>query len=153
MGRFGARLHRLTGVEAASLATQQVFFIELAVFTMMVATQDRAAVGEFLQLPQFIDVAIPRGGAELIRRVSAEAQMPVIKHFDGNCHVYVDESADLEMARRITALILLQPALDPQPRLDVRRAVDLRPLHWQHGRFERSQHGAQSVHLRHGSRQ
>ncbi|HND51241.1 MAG TPA: glutamate-5-semialdehyde dehydrogenase [Pirellulaceae bacterium] len=68
----------------------------------MVATQDRAAVGEFLQLPQYIDVAIPRGGAELIRRVSAEAQMPVIKHFDGNCHVYVDASADLEMARRVT---------------------------------------------------
>jgi glutamate-5-semialdehyde dehydrogenase len=51
---------------------------------------------------EFIDVAIPRGGEGLIRRVAAEATMPVIKHFDGNCHVYVDEFADLEMATAIT---------------------------------------------------
>ncbi len=56
----------------------------------LVATTDRAAVGHFLQLPEYIDVAIPRGGEGLIRRVVAEATMPVIKHFDGNCHVYVD---------------------------------------------------------------
>lgn len=67
----------------------------------LVDTTDRAAVGEFLRMPQFIDVAIPRGGESLIRRVSAEAKMPVIKHFDGNCHVYVDASADLAMARDI----------------------------------------------------
>jgi glutamate-5-semialdehyde dehydrogenase len=67
----------------------------------LVSTIDRAAVGEFLRMPEFIDVAIPRGGESLIRRVSAEAKMPVIKHFDGNCHVYVDASADLEMAREI----------------------------------------------------
>ncbi len=67
----------------------------------MVSTTDREAVGKFLALPQYIDVAIPRGGEGLIRRVVAEAQMPVIKHFDGNCHVYVDASADLEMARDI----------------------------------------------------
>ena len=68
----------------------------------LVETADRTAVGHFLALPQYIDVAIPRGGESLIRRVAAEAQMPVIKHFTGNCHVYVDRSADLEMAERIT---------------------------------------------------
>jgi len=68
----------------------------------LVATTDREAVGHFLQLPQYIDVAIPRGGASLIRRVTAEARMPVIKHFDGNCHVYVDATADLAMALEIT---------------------------------------------------
>jgi len=67
----------------------------------LVATTDREAVGKFLALPQYIDVAIPRGGEGLIRRVAAEAQMPVIKHFNGNCHVYVDASADLEMAEQI----------------------------------------------------
>jgi glutamate-5-semialdehyde dehydrogenase len=68
----------------------------------LVATPDRAAVGHFLRLHRFIDVAIPRGGAGLIRRVAAEATMPVIKHFDGNCHVFVDEAADLDMAVEIT---------------------------------------------------
>ena len=67
----------------------------------LVATTDRAAVGEFLSLGQWIDVAIPRGGEGLIRRVTAEATMPVIKHYDGNCHVYVDESADIAMASDI----------------------------------------------------
>ena len=67
----------------------------------MVSTIDRAAVGAFLGLPEFIDVAIPRGGESLIRRVAAEAKMPVIKHFDGNCHVFVDASAQLDMAERI----------------------------------------------------
>ena len=67
----------------------------------LVDTTDRAAVGHFLSLAQYIDVAIPRGGESLIRRVAAEAKMPVIKHFDGNCHVYVDASADLAMAERI----------------------------------------------------
>jgi glutamate-5-semialdehyde dehydrogenase len=59
-------------------------------------------VGHFLALDKYIDVAIPRGGESLIRRVAAEATMPVIKHFTGNCHVYVDRAADLEMAERIT---------------------------------------------------
>jgi glutamate-5-semialdehyde dehydrogenase len=67
----------------------------------LVSTTDRDAVGKFLALPQYIDVAIPRGGEGLIRRVVAEAQMPVIKHFSGNCHVYVDASADLDMAEQI----------------------------------------------------
>ena len=68
----------------------------------LVETADRAAVGHFLSLPELIDVAIPRGGESLIRRVAEEARMPVIKHFTGNCHVYVDRSADLAMAERIT---------------------------------------------------
>lgn len=67
----------------------------------LVETPDRAAVGHFLSLPQYIDVAIPRGGESLIRRVTAEAKMPVIKHFDGNCHVYIDQFADVEMAERV----------------------------------------------------
>ncbi|MCA9137797.1 MAG: glutamate-5-semialdehyde dehydrogenase [Planctomycetales bacterium] len=67
----------------------------------LVSTIDRAAVGEFLSLGHLIDVAIPRGGESLIRRVSAEATMPVIKHYDGNCHVYIDQSADILMASDI----------------------------------------------------
>lgn len=67
----------------------------------LVSTPDRAAVGEFLKLADQIDVTIPRGGESLIRRVAAEATMPVIKHYDGNCHVYVDASADPEKAVRI----------------------------------------------------
>jgi glutamate-5-semialdehyde dehydrogenase len=67
----------------------------------LVSTTDRAAVGKFLAMPKYIDLAIPRGGEGLIRRVAAEAQMPVIKHFTGNCHVYIDAAADLDMAREI----------------------------------------------------
>src|SRR5947208_3003958 len=67
----------------------------------LVSTTDRAAVGKFLAMPQYIDLAIPRGGEGLIRRVAAEAKMPVIKHFTGNCHVYVDAAADLAMAEQI----------------------------------------------------
>ena len=66
-----------------------------------VAPPDRDAVGHFLSLSEFIDVAIPRGGEGLIRRVAAEAKMPVIKHFAGNCHVYVDADADLKLAAAI----------------------------------------------------
>ena len=67
----------------------------------LVSVADREAVGHFLALPEWIDLAIPRGGEGLIRRVAAEAEMPVIKHFSGNCHVYVDASADLKMAESI----------------------------------------------------
>jgi glutamate-5-semialdehyde dehydrogenase len=67
----------------------------------MVEMLDREAVGELLKLSEFIDLVIPRGGESLVRRVTAEARMPVLKHYDGNCHVYVDEHADLEMALRI----------------------------------------------------
>ncbi|QEG39511.1 glutamate-5-semialdehyde dehydrogenase [Roseimaritima ulvae] len=68
----------------------------------LVDTADRAAVGHFLKMDDAIDVTIPRGGEGLIRRVASEATMPVIKHFHGNCHVYVDAAADLQMAVRIT---------------------------------------------------
>ncbi len=67
----------------------------------LVATTDRAAVGHLLRLNEYIDLAIPRGGESLIRRVAAEATMPVLKHYLGNCHVYVDRAADLDMAERI----------------------------------------------------
>ncbi len=67
----------------------------------LVSTTDRAAVGCLLRMPEYIDLCIPRGGESLIRRVSEEARMPVIKHFAGNCHVYLDESAEPEMAERI----------------------------------------------------
>lgn len=68
----------------------------------LVGTTDRAAVGHFLALADYIDVAIPRGGEGLIRRVSAEAKMPVIKHFAGNCHVYLDRAADPDLAETLT---------------------------------------------------
>jgi len=67
----------------------------------LVATADREAVGHFLNLPEYINVAIPRGGEGLIRRVTAEAKMPVIKHYAGNCHVYLDKSADADMAESL----------------------------------------------------
>jgi glutamate-5-semialdehyde dehydrogenase len=67
----------------------------------LVGTSDRAAVGHLLKLNQFIDLAIPRGGESLIRRVAAEATMPVLKHYNGNCHVYIEKSADPESAERI----------------------------------------------------
>ena len=67
----------------------------------VVPTTDREAVGYLLALPEFIDLAIPRGGEGLIRRVAAEAKMPVLKHYHGNCHVYVDADADPDKAIRI----------------------------------------------------
>jgi glutamate-5-semialdehyde dehydrogenase len=67
----------------------------------LVSTTDRAAVGKFLAMPEYIDLAIPRGGEGLIRRVAEEAKMPVIKHFTGNCHVYIDAAANLDMAHQI----------------------------------------------------
>src|SRR5205814_25799 len=67
----------------------------------LVSTTDRAAVGKFLAMPEYIDLAIPRGGEGLIRRVAEEAKMTVIKHFTGNCPVYVDAADDLKMAREL----------------------------------------------------
>jgi glutamate-5-semialdehyde dehydrogenase len=67
----------------------------------LVDRADRQLVNELLSLSQYIDLAIPRGGEGLIRAVAESATMPVIKHFNGNCHVYIDESADLDMAERI----------------------------------------------------
>ncbi len=68
----------------------------------LVQTTDRAAVGRLITMPQYVDVIIPRGGKGLIERISAEARVPVIKHLDGNCHVYVDDPVDLELALKVT---------------------------------------------------
>ncbi len=67
----------------------------------LVQTTDREAVGHLIAMPQFVDVIIPRGGKGLIERVSRDAKVPVIKHLDGNCHVYVDDPCDMAMALRI----------------------------------------------------
>ncbi|MEQ8515149.1 MAG: glutamate-5-semialdehyde dehydrogenase, partial [Chromatocurvus sp.] len=67
----------------------------------VVDTADRAAVGHLICMPEFVDVIVPRGGKGLIERISAESRVPVIKHLDGICHVYVDEGADLDMAEAI----------------------------------------------------
>jgi len=67
----------------------------------LLPTRDRAAVSMMLTMPQYIDIIVPRGGKGLIERVQNESRVPVIAHLDGNCHVYVDGSADLAMARNI----------------------------------------------------
>jgi glutamate-5-semialdehyde dehydrogenase len=77
------------GLEAAGLPATAV---------QVVATTDRAAVGAMITNPEHIDVIIPRGGKGLIERISADARVPVIKHLDGNCHVYVDDEADPDKA-------------------------------------------------------
>ena len=64
----------------------------------LVPTTDRAAVGELITMNKYIDVIIPRGGLSLTSRIATEATIPVIKHLDGNCHVYIDETADRRMA-------------------------------------------------------
>jgi len=64
----------------------------------VVATTDRAAVGELITMKEFVDVIVPRGGKSLIARISDEAKVPVIKHLDGICHVYIDDQADLQKA-------------------------------------------------------
>lgn len=67
----------------------------------VVETTDRDAVGELITMPKFVDVIIPRGGKSLIERISQNASVPVIKHLDGICHVYIDDSADYEKAIRV----------------------------------------------------
>ncbi|MDD2611018.1 MAG: glutamate-5-semialdehyde dehydrogenase [Giesbergeria sp.] len=67
----------------------------------LVATTDREAVGQLIAMPQYVDVIIPRGGKGLIERISRDAKVPVIKHLDGNCHTYVDDSADVALALRV----------------------------------------------------
>ncbi|ABE46467.1 glutamate-5-semialdehyde dehydrogenase [Polaromonas sp. JS666] len=67
----------------------------------LVPTTDREAVGLLIAMPQYVDVIIPRGGKGLIERISREAKVPVIKHLDGNCHVYVDDPCDIDMAVRV----------------------------------------------------
>jgi glutamate-5-semialdehyde dehydrogenase len=77
------------GLEQAGLPQHAVQIVE---------TTDRAAVGELITLKEFVDVIVPRGGKSLIERISAEATIPVIKHLDGICHVYIDAKADIEKA-------------------------------------------------------
>ncbi len=80
------------GLAAAGLPPDAVQVIE---------TTDRAAVGAMITLPEYIDVIVPRGGKGLIERIAKEATVPVIKHLDGICHVYIDDEADLDQAIRI----------------------------------------------------
>ena len=80
------------GLAAANLPATGIQVLE---------TTDRAAVGELITMKAYVDVIVPRGGKGLIERVSNEARIPVIKHLDGNCHVYVDDDADFEKALRI----------------------------------------------------
>jgi glutamate-5-semialdehyde dehydrogenase len=80
------------GLAAANLPITAVQVIE---------TTDRAAVGELITMKQYVDVIVPRGGKGLIERISNEARIPVIKHLDGNCHVYVDDEASLDKALRV----------------------------------------------------
>ncbi len=68
----------------------------------LVPVTDRAAVGLLITMPQYVDVIIPRGGKGLIERISAEAKVPVIKHLDGNCHIYVDAEVDRDLAVKVT---------------------------------------------------
>ncbi|MDP2171026.1 MAG: glutamate-5-semialdehyde dehydrogenase [Rhodocyclaceae bacterium] len=81
-----------TGLAAAGLPETAVQVIE---------TTDRAAVGHLVAMPEYVDVIVPRGGKGLIERISKEARVPVIKHLDGNCHVYIDVSADPAKALNI----------------------------------------------------
>ena len=67
----------------------------------LVQTTDREAVGQLIAMPEYVDVIIPRGGKGLIERISREAKVPVIKHFDGNCHTYVDDPCDVAMAVKV----------------------------------------------------
>lgn len=80
------------GLAAAGLPSNAVQVVE---------TTDRAAVGELITMKEYVDVIVPRGGKGLIERISNEARIPVIKHLDGNCHVYVDDDADADKALRI----------------------------------------------------
>ncbi|HEY7238596.1 MAG TPA: glutamate-5-semialdehyde dehydrogenase [Burkholderiales bacterium] len=80
------------GVKSAGLPESAV---------QLVDTIDRAAVGELITLREYVDIVVPRGGKELIERLSRESRIPMIKHLDGVCHVYVDDSADPDMAVKI----------------------------------------------------
>jgi len=72
-----------------------------ATAVQLVATTDRAAVGEMITMPEYVDVIVPRGGKGLIERISRDARVPVIKHLDGICHVYIDDGADMTKAVNI----------------------------------------------------
>jgi len=81
------------GLELAGLPADSV---------QVIATTDRAAVGAMITMPDYVDVIIPRGGKGLIERISSEARVPVIKHLDGICHIYIDDDADIEKALQVT---------------------------------------------------
>ena len=86
----------------AALVRQALAFAGLPEDSVqLVPTTDRAAVGLLITMPEYVDVIIPRGGKSLIERISAEAKVPVIKHLDGNCHTYVDDPCDLDMAVKV----------------------------------------------------
>ncbi len=87
---IAARIHE--GLGAAGLPEDAVQVVE---------TTDRAAVGELITMERYVDVIVPRGGKSLIERIGAEARIPVIKHLDGVCHVFIDAGADLDKAIRI----------------------------------------------------
>lgn len=72
-----------------------------AAAVQVVATADRAVVGQLITMPQYVDVIVPRGGKGLIERISRDAKVPVIKHLDGVCHVYIDDWADDDMAIKV----------------------------------------------------
>jgi glutamate-5-semialdehyde dehydrogenase len=80
------------GLDAAGLPAAAVQVVE---------TTDRAAVGELITMPEFVDIIVPRGGKDLIARLMRESRIPMIKHLDGVCHVYIDDRADAAMAIRI----------------------------------------------------
>ncbi len=86
----------------AACVTQGLIEAELpATAVQIVETTDRAAVGELITMNEFVDVIVPRGGKSLIERISKEATIPVIKHLDGICHVYIDDKADIDKAIRV----------------------------------------------------
>lgn len=85
--------------ECISLGLAETGLPEAAV--QVIETTDRAAVGELITMTAYVDVIVPRGGKSLIERISHEARVPVIKHLDGICHVYIDDKADLDMAFNI----------------------------------------------------
>jgi glutamate-5-semialdehyde dehydrogenase len=86
----------------AKLVQQALLEADLPVEAVqLVQTTDRAVVDQLIAMPQYLDVIIPRGGRGLIERISAGAKVPVIKHLDGNCHVYVDDPCDLAMAVKV----------------------------------------------------
>ena len=119
------------GLEKAGLPTTAVQVVE---------TTDRAAVGEMITMTDYVDVIVPRGGKGLIERISKDAKVPVIKHLDGICHVYIDGDADLDMAEEIafnakchrygvcnameTLLVDSRVAAEILPRLEKRYATE-----------------------------
>ena len=111
----------------------------------VINTTDRAAVGELITMSEFVDIIVPRGGKSLIQRISADATVPVIKHLEGLCHVYIDDDADLQKAINVaynakarrygicgameTLLVAQSVAADILPELTMRyeeRGIELR---------------------------